>query len=488
MFILRHRLAAPAQQRTSSGGGHRTVIRPPGPPIRPGGRPARPASFREDVEEEDEEDDSENDEDLDSDYPRASRAVREAGRAQQQAALSPAEGLMLLPSDDTDRTLAPASLLPILAGLIQDERLPIRSQFLYRLLQNIAKSPRLRDIALRLLVSLLLENREAANSVVADLTDGEQAEFTFHTESDTEGYLDAEQIRTCRRRAYAVPKAPLKGVKILSQLSASRLVDVLFHLSSANVSVVYDMLSPRVGMGGRAIRLSDVTAGLKDSGEVEVEDECESKTEVEKSTESDTNPMHSAISLPLQNTQTQTQAQPQARTQTEAVAPAQVAEEGEPLKGSVALPKKVMDVVARHDNDNNNDNNNDNDNENDDEIPEGRSTESLLEMLMPLFAHPNFAGSSSDLSELTAFINVVSAPLEYLAATETDTDPPTKLVREEIYFLVCLFLCRLRCAFALFNNALCVCAFSMLVCEYACVFASVSTSRIFYQQNDLLTH
>ena len=467
--MLRRRLAAPAQQRTSSGGGHRTVIRPPGPPIRPGGRPARPASFREDVEEEDEEDDSENDEDLDSDYPRASRAVREAGRAQQQAALSPAEGLMLLPSDDTDRTLAPASLLPILAGLIQDERLPIRSQFLYRLLQNIAKSPRLRDIALRLLVSLLLENREAANSVVADLTDGEQAEFTFHTESDTEGYLDAEQIRTCSRRAYAVPKAPLKGVKILSQLSASRLVDVLFHLSSANVSVVYDMLSPRVGMGGRVIRLSDVTAGLKDSVEVEVEDECGSKKDVEKSTnESDTSPLNSAIPPPLQNNQTQTQPPIQEQAQTEvsapAQAPAQVGEgEGEPLKGSVALPKKVMDVVARHDNNNDN-NNDDNDENDDDEIPEGRSTESLLEMLMPLFAHPNFAGSSSDLSELTAFINVVSAPLEYLAATETDTDPPSKLVREETCFF--LLVCWFRRACTLFDNAVCAC-----VCVFvrACV-------------------
>lgn len=437
ILMLRHRLAAPAQQRTSSGGGHRTVIRPPGPPIRPGGRPARPASFREDVEEEDEEDDSENDEDLDSDYPRASRAVREAGRAQQQAALSPAEGLMLLPSDDTDRTLAPASLLPILAGLIQDERLPIRSQFLYRLLQNIAKSPRLRDIALRLLVSLLLENREAANSVVADLTDGEQAEFTFHTESDTEGYLDAEQIRTCRRRAYAVPKAPLKGVKILSQLSASRLVDVLFHLSSANVSVVYDMLSPRVGMGGRAIRLSDVTAGLKDSGEVEIEDEVENKKEGGKSTtECDTNPLYSTIPLPLQNAQTPTRTLAQTQAQTEVSASAQ-AQVGEPVKGSVALPKKVMDVVARHDDDNDNDGDDENDN---DEIPEGRSTESLLEMLMPLFAHPNFAGSSSDLSELTAFINVVSAPLEYLAATETDTDPPTRLVREKLYVFSCLFV------------------------------------------------
>ena len=478
MLIFRHRLAAPAQQRTSSGGGHRTVIRPPGPPIRPGGRPARPASFREDVEEEDEEDDSENDEDLDSDYPRASRAVREAGRAQQQAALSPAEGLMLLPSDDTDRTLAPASLLPILAGLIQDERLPIRSQFLYRLLQNIAKSPRLRDIALRLLVSLLLENREAANSVVADLTDGEQAEFIFHTESDTEGYLDAEQIRTCRRRAYAVPKAPLKGVKILSQLSASRLVDVLFHLSSANVSVVYDMLSPRVGMGGRAIRLSDVTAGLKDSSEVE--DEVETKKEVGKSTtESDTNPLHSAIPLPLQNTQTQTQAH--AQTEVSTHAQAQV---GEPLKGSVALPKKVMDVVARHENDNNNEN--DDDDDENDEIPEGRSTESLLEMLMPLFAHPNFAGSSSDLSELTAFINVVSAPLEYLAATETDTDPPTRMVREEIClfllvpwfvglgmrvrYLIMMFVCMCVCMYICACVCVCVCVCVLVyVCVCVCV-------------------
>lgn len=388
------------------------MIRPPGPPIRPGGRPARPASFREDVEEE-EEDDSENDEDLDSDYPRASRAVREAGRAQQQAALSPAEGLMQLPSDDTDRTLAPASLLPILAGLIQDERLPIRSQFLYRLLQNIAKSPRLRDIALRLLVSLLLENRESANSVVADLTDGEQAEFTFHTETDSEGYLDAEHARTSRRRAYAVPKAPLKGLKILSQLSASRLVAVLFHLSSANVSVVYDMLCPRVVMGGRAVRVCDVTAGLKDSTEVEVEvgGDAENKKDMKESaSESDPSTSHSIN--PLQNTHTRTQTHAPASASAPAPAPAQSLEA---LKGSVEVMKKASDDVTRHDSD---------------EVPEGQSTESLLEMLMPLFAHSNFAGSSSDLSELTAFINVVSAPLEYLAAAETDTDTPTRLVRQ----------------------------------------------------------
>jgi hypothetical protein len=399
------------------------VIRPPGPPIRPGGRPARPASFREDVEEEEEEDDSENDEDLDSDYPRASRAVREAGRAQQQAALSPAEGLMQLPSDDTDRTLAPASLLPILAGLIQDERLPIRSQFLYRLLQNIAKSPRLRDIALRLLVSLLLENRESANSVVADLTDGEQAEFTFHTESDSEGYLDAEQARTCRRRAYAVPKAPLKGLKVLSQLSASRLVAVLFHLSSANVSVVYDMLCPRVVMGGRAIRVRDVTAGLKDSTDVEVEvggDENK-KDAKESASEGDSNAVHS--SNPLQTTQSRTQTHAPALAP--APAPAQ-SQSQEVLKGSAEVVKKASDDVTRHDRD---------------ETPEGQSTESLLEMLMPLFAHSNFAGSSSDLSELTAFINVVSAPLEYLAATETDTDTPTRLVRQRTWCMsVCIFL------------------------------------------------
>ena len=370
------------------------MIRPPGPPIRPGGRPARPASFREDVEEEEEEDDSENEEDLDSDYPRASRAVREAGRAQQQAALSPAEGLMLLPSDDTDRTLAPASLLPILAGLIQDERFPIRSQFLYKLLTNIAKSPRLRDIALRLLVSLLLENRESANSVVADLTDGEQEEFAFHAESDTERYLDAEQVRTCRRRPYAVPKAPLKGVKILSQLSASRIVDFLFYLSSFNVSVVYDMLCPRLGMGGRAIRSNAVIAGLKDSIEVEVGVE-NTKEVKETTTESDTNTSNSAIPL---------------LPQTISDSPR---EAGEPFKGSVEVVKKVIDDDPRHENES-------------DEIPEGQSTKSLLEMLMPLFAHSNFAGSSSDLSE---FINIVSAPLEYLAATETDTDPPTRLVR-----------------------------------------------------------
>jgi hypothetical protein len=437
------------------------VIRPPGPPIRPGGRPARPASFREDVEEEEEEDDSENDEDLDSDYPRASRAVREAGRAQQQAALSPAEGLMQLPSDDTDRTLAPASLLPILAGLIQDERLPIRSQFLYRLLQNIAKSPRLRDIALRLLVSLLLENRESANSVVADLTDGAQAEFTFHTESDSEGYLDAEQARTSRRRAYAVPKAPLKGLKILSQLSASRLVAVLFHLSSANVSVVYDMLCPRVVMGGRAVRVSDVTAGLKVSSDVEVEVEVggdvENKKDAKESaSESDSNTSHSTN--PLQNTQT--------RTQTHAPAPASAQSQSqEALKGGAEVGKKAVDDEIRHDSD---------------DTPEGQSTESLLEMLMPLFAHSNFAGSSSDLSELTAFINVVSAPLEYLAATETDTDTPTRLVRhahDVCIFLVWMCVCVCMC---MRTYGIFVCLWSHVICptgsHCATQFVSLSMS------------
>jgi hypothetical protein len=58
-------------------------------------------------------------------------------------------GLMLLPTDDTERTLAPSALLPILARLIEDETLPIRSQFLYKLLQNIAKNFRLRDAVLR---------------------------------------------------------------------------------------------------------------------------------------------------------------------------------------------------------------------------------------------------------------------------------------------------------------------------------------------------
>ena len=46
---------------------------------------------------------------------------------------------------------------------------------------------------------------------------------------------------------------------------------------------------------------------------------------------------------------------------------------------------------------------------------EGRSTESLLELLMPLFGHVNFNSNGNDLTELSVFINVVSTPLEFLS-------------------------------------------------------------------------
>ena len=51
---------------------------------------------------------------------------------------------------------------------------------------------------------------------------------------------------------------------------------------------------------------------------------------------------------------------------------------------------------------------------------EGQTSDSLLEMLMPLFSHVNFASNANDLSELTAFINVVSTPLEFLSESASE--------------------------------------------------------------------
>jgi hypothetical protein len=284
--------------------------------------------------------------------------------------------------------LAPASLLPILAGLIQDERLPIRSQFLYRLLQNIAKNPRLRDAVLRLLVSLLVERKDSANGVVSELTGGEMTEFFSSNDSKGDD-ADGDSTNANRKRAFALPKASLKGGKGLSQLSASRLVAVLFHLASANVSVVYDMLCARVTRGGEVVKSIRYNSdGLPDAdreGKSETGKGYKESDEEEKGDE----------------------------------------EKGETKDDETHFENSAIGHVEME------------------EEHEGRSTESLLEMMMPLFAHSNFTSSSSDLSELTAFINVVSAPLEFLGEGSA-----AHMVRT---VCVCLFVCLSVCLFVSYS-------------------------------------
>jgi hypothetical protein len=254
------------------------------------------AAEREQHEEDDEGSEEEEDDMDESEYRTAARARdnrEEEFLAAQAASRSPAEGLMLLPGDDTDRTLAPSHLLPTLALLISDETLPIKSPFLYRLLQNIAKNPRLRDSMLRLLISMLVEDEGSADKVVRELKgldsdDGNEKEGK-EGKKDKEGKdggkdggkeggkdggkeggkvggNDEEVLSgmdTLRPSGpYAVRKG-LKGRKGLSQMSASRLIAVLFHLASANISTAYDMLRPRESKGG-TVR---VTLDGKGSGE-----------------------------------------------------------------------------------------------------------------------------------------------------------------------------------------------------------------------------
>ena len=373
-FIFYFSLAAPSAQSRGGGSGVRTLTRAL--------ITAGTLAVREEVEEVEDDDESDDEEDMDADYPRAPRSVRGSGRAQQQAALSPAEGLMLLPNDDTDRTLAPPELLPILARLIQDERLPIRSQYLYRLLQNIAKKPVLRDAVLRLLVCLLVEDQEAANKVVAELTDNTQTEFNISSENNNSSNEIKEDVaRTHPMRAYAVPNDTLKGRKSLSQLSASRLVAVLFHLSSANVSCVYEMLCPRGSRGGLAIKIIEEEKLVKDvkegDNEKEKGDEIVSAVDVDE------------------------------KTIIEGEGQVEGVKEGAKEAGKKVVVKESVKEIQKE-------THKDADIEIDTD-GEGTSTESLLEMLMPLFAHPNFTTNANDLSELTAFINVVSTPLEFLS-------------------------------------------------------------------------
>jgi hypothetical protein len=282
------------------------------------------------------------------------------------------------PTDDTERTLAHASLLPILAGLIQEERLPIRSQFLYRLLQNVAKNPRLRDALLRLLVSLLIEDRAITRAVVSELSDGQSTDFNFssHSEDDVE-----EAVRSNRKRAYAVPKATPKGEKGLSQLSASRLVAVLFHLASANVSVVFDMLCPREAQGGPMIRPARVVVEEKGEGGADKDAKSSAGSEGQGGDDQADGTQDSALESEGKSVSVSAGVKCEGK----------VDDEAKEVKNMDA-----DDIVSVP-------------------IPCVRpSTNSLLEMLLPLFAHPNFTANSADLSELTAFLNVVSAPLEFL--------------------------------------------------------------------------
>jgi hypothetical protein len=275
---------------------------------------------------------------------------------------------MLLPTDDTDRTLAPSELLPILARLIEDERLPIRSQFLYKLLQNIAKSFRLRDAVLRLLISLLVEDKDAANQVVKELTNGEQTEYESRDEGFTEegGRAALGPWSPFAVRTGGGARVSTKGRgKVLSQLSASRLVAVLFHLASANVSAVFDMLRPRLNRGGV------VKEVLTFNPSVIYEDETHEVTDTNTEDLSGEKMEQALIDHDKQQ---------DART--------------------LGLTNQVAGIFAANN------------------FPSHKadnSTESLLEMLMPLFAHENFTSNASDLSELTAFINVVSMPLEYFS-------------------------------------------------------------------------
>lgn len=288
------------------------------------------------------------------------------------------------PTDDTERTLAPASLLPILAGLIQEERLPIRSQFLYRLLQNVAKNPRLRDALLRLLVSLLIEDRAITRAVVSELSHGHSADFNFNFSSHSDD--DAEEAaQSSKKRAYAVPKTTPKGEKGLSQLSASRLIAVLFHLASANVSVVFDMLCPREVQGGPMIRPAKVI--LEEKGEAEDND---AKSAHDEGSED-------AGGNQADSFEERTDCAQESEGKFESAS----AGAKDEAKGDDGAREETdldaVDIVSSA------------------SLSCVRpSTNSLLEMLLPLFAHPNFTANSADLSELTAFLNVVSAPLEFL--------------------------------------------------------------------------
>ena len=350
---------------------------------------------REEIEEEDVEDDDGSDEDEDfnngngEDYPRVARNGRDVnGRTASQitATLSPAEGLMLLPADDTCRTLAPSELLPILARLIKDERLPIRSQYLYRLLQNIAKKPLLRDAILRLLVCLLIEDKEGASNVVKELTNNSKIEFNFTTDDDNDDNGNNNnnnnnnsiiknninsKIDIINKRAFAVPNKLSKGKKGLSQLSSSRLVAVLFHLSSANVSCVYDLLRPRIRKGGPVLnRNIEITKTEYKSIGKEKEKEKE-KEKDENNIGNDNKNIEKSSENVVKNDE------------------------------NISMNENVENMITKEV-------------EKEDHI-EGRSTESLLELLMPLFGHVNFNSNGNDLTELSVFINVVSTPLEFLS-------------------------------------------------------------------------
>jgi hypothetical protein len=213
----------------------------------------------------------------------------------------------------------------------------------------------------------LVEDKDASNQVVKELTNGEKTEY----ESRDEGYTEeGGRAALGPRSPFAVRTGGGAGVstkgrgKALSQLSASRLVAVLFHLASANVSAVFDMLRPRLTRGGAVKEVPTFNPSVIHEGPHEVADTNIEDPSGEK----------------MEQSLIDHDRQQEART--------------------LVLTNQVAGIFAAnnfpsHKTDN--------------------STESLLEMLMPLFAHENFTSNASDLSELTAFINVVSMPLEYFS-------------------------------------------------------------------------
>ena len=218
--------------------------------------------------------------------------------------VSPSEGILLLPTDDVARSLAPARLLPVLARLIQNTKVAINGHNLYRLLQNIAKQPILRDYILRLFAAMLVEDQPTVQHILRELNTGQSVnkgepgpqgealnmggldlagvmEEVLEEEDDEEEDEEVETARSTvaramgpclvRRETRSHPhlhrnnddeggklsggedpaSAPSLSRNSLPQKAASRLVALLFHLVTSNTSSTYDMLRPRETLGGR---------------------------------------------------------------------------------------------------------------------------------------------------------------------------------------------------------------------------------------------
>jgi len=370
--------------REGSGGGAAPV--PPPGATAPGRGIGGHGEFYGDEEDDDEEEEDEEDDDglFNALVPRNRARNGAQNLARSKAADRPKSGLMRVSGSSSYSSCIPRDLLlSVVRVLLTAPKHPARSTSSYRIIQNLCGDLSSKDLNLKLLLSLIGENRNVLMECLSQIS-GRDANLSLlmgEESSVVSSDLVSRPTLNCAKRI-----SPDSDVTV-SPVAALRIITVLTHLVSSSSTCVYLLLSER----DPQLVLTDTATAAR-------------LQEIKKIAAPAASALSTSSASATEESAADSSANALASAESEDIHTKPSVEESTTLKvGGCA--KMFVNTPA--------------------------STNSLLEILISLLSSPHLTTGAVELDALTNLLCAATAPLDQLKEDETAIEISTEMVEHD---------------------------------------------------------